>query len=147
VEACLTAALSHDRGERSHWTSRGFARMKRGQWTAGDPIPDWRAAESDYAEALRISPGWAFALEGRGTCLARIAERTREGAADAEFYLAEAVQRKPRVSSAWYWRGVAALARGEHARAVEWFDECLKLDPSNAQAASKRAESQKGIPK
>ncbi|MBI3857216.1 MAG: serine/threonine protein kinase [Planctomycetes bacterium] len=122
AEDLFTQGLARDRGYLPHYLGRGELRWTRGsrrRHRGLDPMPDYRAAEADFSEALRLDPRSARAWQWRGQ--ARVyqgiwfLETDQDPSAawdSAEADLNRAVELQPSFSGNWLWRGNARFYRG-----------------------------------
>ena len=122
AEDLFAQGLQRDRGYLPHYFGRAELRWSRGsrrRHRGLDPMPDYRAAESDCTDALALDPSSARALQFRGQV------RVYQGIwfletggdptaswADAEADLTKAIELQPFFSGNWLWRGNCRFYRG-----------------------------------
>lgn len=122
AEDLFTQGLRQDRGYLPHYYGRGELRWNRGsrrRHRGLDPMPDYKAAEQDFAEALTFDPQSYRATQWRGQV------RVYQGIwavetdqdptavwATAEADLTRAIELLPSHSSGWLWRGNLSFYRG-----------------------------------
>jgi len=141
AEELLAQGLARDRGYLPHYYARGEMRWNRGsrrRHRGLDPLPDYKAAEDDFTEALRLDPDSFRAHHWRGQvriyqgiwALETDQDPTAAWAA-AESDLNRAVELNPRHSSGWLWRGNLNFYRG-------FWKAALGRDPLPAFAAAEK---------
>jgi tetratricopeptide (TPR) repeat protein/predicted Ser/Thr protein kinase len=122
AERLLTQGIQRDRGYLPHYVGRAELRWSRGsrrRHRGFDPMPDYRAAEEDCSEALKVDPLAVRALQFRGQVRvyrgiwALETDQDPSAAWDAaEADLAKALSLQPAFSGNWLWRGNCHFYRG-----------------------------------
>jgi tetratricopeptide (TPR) repeat protein len=122
AEALLAEGLKQDRGYLPHYYARGELRWNRGsrhRHRGLDPTADYKAAEDDFTEALRLDPVSYRASQWRGQVRIYLGIWLMETDQDptaiwnaAESDLTKAVALLPAHSSGWLWRGNLNFYRG-----------------------------------
>jgi len=122
AERLFSQGIERDRGYLPHYIGRAELRWSQGsrrRHRGFDPMPDYRAAEDDCSEALKVDPLAARALQFRGQV--RIyqgiwsleTDQDPSGVWDAaEADLTKAIQIQPSFSGNWLWRGNGHFYRG-----------------------------------
>jgi tetratricopeptide (TPR) repeat protein len=88
---------------------------------------DLAGALREFGEALRIKPGYAHALNGKGQSLMSL-----DKVAEAAECFREAVRSDPTLTMSHNNLGVALARMGKPAEAAEEFAEVVRLDPEDA---------------
>jgi tetratricopeptide (TPR) repeat protein len=124
----LERVIKGDRDNEYAYYFLGAAHFERGAFDK---------ALKAYLEALRIAPGYLGAMVGLGHTL-RLLGRHQDAIRVAHQILA----RVPEDSDALYLLGLAHMARGERAAAIDAFDRFLRTRPELEVASEVRALQQ-----
>jgi tetratricopeptide (TPR) repeat protein len=122
AEKLLRAGIERDRGYLPHYIGLAELHWSRGsryRHRGFDPMSDYRAAEEDCSQALKIDPKSARAFQFRGQVrvyqgiwyLETDQDPTAVWAA-AESDLSKAIELQPTFSGHWLWRGNCHFYRG-----------------------------------
>jgi tetratricopeptide (TPR) repeat protein len=115
------------------------------EWTTGSSTPfldrqagtnkkEYDKAIADYTDAIRVDPGNAAALNGRGDAWANKKEYAK---AIADY--AEAIKLDPKDARSHYNRGTARTTTQDYDKAIADFTEAIRLNPEDAGAYNLRA--------
>jgi tetratricopeptide (TPR) repeat protein/predicted Ser/Thr protein kinase len=122
AEKLFTQGIERDRGYLPHYIGRAELRWSQGsrrRHRGFDPLPDYKAAEDDCSEALKVDPLAARALQFRGQVRVYqgiwLLETDQDPSAvwdAAEADLTKAIELQPSFSGNWLWRGNCHFYRG-----------------------------------
>lgn len=114
-EALTTKGLEADKGYVPHYLARGQLRWSRGsarRHRGLDPMPDYLAAEQDFARAIEFAPrhvdAWTWRGEMKvyqGIYALEMGWDPRPRLDEAEKDFAAALDIDPSWARAWFWRG------------------------------------------
>lgn len=113
--------------EASVHMDRGSERMSAGEF---------EEAIVCFDQAVKLEPGNAEALLGRGACWHHVGEHGN-ALADCD----EAIRLDPGLAPAYLYRGSLRLQRGETVDGIEDYDEAIRLQPEMARAYEYRAHA------
>ena len=114
-------------------TMAGWALKEQGE-RSGDPALLEQACEW-YSRAIQLDPSYGHALLERGWALHL--QRRPELRAAAVADIRRSCELRPRAGHPAYILGRVLLDQGERAQAIEAFRECLRREPTHADAAAR----------
>jgi tetratricopeptide (TPR) repeat protein len=113
------------------YVNRGTQRFNQG---------DYQGAITDFNQAIKLDPKFAWAYAGRGTAKARLGD-SQGAIADYN----QAIKLDPKSADAYTNRGGAKVNLGDHQGAIADLDQAIKLDPKSAYAYANRGAAKTSL--